>query len=350
VRGRRWLITIACGVACVAASTPQAQQSANTAVLDQFLSKEFLAKPAEIARIHEGRPYVTLLPSTQDREIVVGGVLKIGTPAERTVAAIRDIEKFESGEGFLQTKRLSNPPTLNDFAAYQVDPNDLESLRGCKPGACDVKLTRETLSLMQAVNWSEPNVRNRVSALARQAALEYVQAYRRGGNAELAVYADGERPTFVAKEFAEMIQRASTLPSRLPQLTQFLLEYPKVSNRGAFEDFFYWSVSQFGLKPTLRLNQVVIHKVPQPSAVRFAIATKQLYANHYFHTALEVRALIDASDDARSHYLLVLNMARSDGLTGLFGGIVKSKAQSGARDGLLKALSATRDIVERGGR
>jgi len=41
-------------------------------------------------------------------------------------------------------------------------------------------------------------------------------------------------------------------------------------------------------------------------------------------------------------------MARSDGLTGLFGGIVKSKAQSGARDGLLKALIATREIVERG--
>jgi len=291
---------------------------------------------------------VTLLPSTQDREIVVGGVVKIAAPAEQTVAAIRDIEKFESGAGFVQTRRLSNPPTLNDFAAYQVDPKDLESLRRCKPGSCEVKLTRETLSLLQAINWSEPDVRNRVSALARQAAFEYVQAYRRGGNSALAVYTDAERPTFVEKEFEEMVQRASTLPSRLPQLMQFLLEYPKVANRAAFEDLFYWSVAEFGLKPTFRLNHLVIHKVPQPSPVRFAIATKQLYANHYFHTALEVRALVDEAADPKVHYLVVLNMARSDGLTGLFGGIVKSKAQSGARDGLLKALIATREIVERG--
>ena len=347
MRGTGWLITIACGFAAVAASTSQAQQSANATALDQFLSRELLAKPAEITRIHEGRPYVTLLPSTQDREIVVGGVVKIAAPAEQTVAAIRDIEKFESGAGFVQTRRLSNPPTLNDLAAYQVDPKDLESLRRCKPGSCEVKLTRETLSLLQAINWSEPDVRNRVSALARQAAFEYVQAYRRGGNSALAVYTDAERPTFVEKEFEEMVQRASELPSRLPQLMQFLLEYPKVANRAAFEDFTYWSVADFGLKPVFRLNHVVIHKVPQPAPVRFAIATKQLYANHYFHTALEVRALIDAAPDAKAHYMVVLNMGRSDGLTGLFGGLVKSKAQAGARDGMVKALNATREAVER---
>jgi len=125
------------------------------------------------------------------------------------------------------------------------------------------------------------------------------------------------------------------------------LTYPKVANRSAFEDFFYWLVSEFGLKPVFRLNQIVIHQVPQPSPVRFAIATKQLYANHYFHTALEIRALLDASPERKSHYLVVLNMGRSDGLTGLFGGIVKSKAQSGARDGMVKALSATREAVER---
>ena len=343
----RWLITIASGLVAIAASTPLAQQPSATAALDQFLAKELLARPADIARIHEGRPYVTPLASTVTREVIVVGVVKIAAPAEQTVAVIRDIEKFEGGAGFLQTKRLSDPPTLNDFAAYQVDTDDLESLRECQPGACDVKLSREAFPLLKTINWSAPDVRNRVSALARQIALDYLLAYRRGGNAELAVYADAERPTFVQKEFEEMVQRASELPSRLPQLMQFLLEYPKVANRAAFEDFTYWSVADFGLKPVFRLNHVVIHKVPQPAPVRFAIATKQLYANHYFHTALEVRALIDAAPDAKAHYMVVLNMGRSDGLTGLFGGLVKSKAQAGARDGIVKALNATREAVER---
>jgi len=347
VANSKWLIIIASSLVAIAATAPRAQQTSSTAVLDQFLAKELLAKPADIAGIHEGRPYVTPLSSAVTREIIVAGVVKIAAPAEQTVAAIRDIEKFEGGAGFLQTKKLSEPPTLNDFATYQVDVDDLESLRSCKPGACDVKLTQSAFPLLQAINWSAPDVRNQVSALARKIALDYVLAYRRGGNAELAVYADAERPTFVEKEFEEMVQRASHLPSRLPQLMQFLLEYPKVANRAAFEDFTYWSVSDFGLKPVFRLNHVVIHRVPQPAPVRFAIATKQLYANHYFHTALEVRALIDAAPDAKAHYLVVLNMGRSDGLTGLFGGIVKSKAQAGARDGMVKALTATRDAVEK---
>jgi len=343
----KWLIIIASSLVAIAATAPRAQQTPSTAALDQFLARELLAKPADIASIHDGRPYVTPLSSTVTREIIVAGVVKIAAPAERTVAAIRDIEKFEGGEGFLQTKRLSDPPTLNDFAAYQVDPDDLESLKECRPGACAVKLSQEAFPLLKDINWSAPNVRDRVSAIARQVALDYMLAYRKGGNAELAVYADAERPTFVEKEFEEMIQRASELPSRLPQLMQFLLEYPKVANRAAFEDFSYWSVSDFGLKPVFRLNHVVIHRVPQPAPVRFAIATKQLYANHYFHTALEVRALIDAAPDAKSHYLVVLNMGRSDGLTGLFGGIVKSKAQAGAREGMVKALTATREAVEK---
>ena len=52
-----------------------------------------------------------------------------------------------------------------------------------------------------------------------------------------------------------------------------------------------------------RLKYVVIHRPQSPIATRYAIATKQLYANYYFHTALEVRALID--DEAQpgiAHY------------------------------------------------
>jgi len=331
----------------IASAGPAAQQSSAPGELDRFLSSELAARPADIARVHEGRPYVTPLPGAVDREVVVAGIIRIDAPPERTVATIRDIENFERGPGFIHTKRLSTPPVLGDFASYQVDPDDLTALRKCTPGDCDVKLAQSTFALLKPINWSAPDVREQVSAIARRAALDYVSAYRRGGNSELAVYADAERPTFVEKEFADMVQRASILPSRLPMLTQYLLQYPKVAEPSAFEDFFYWSVAEFGLKPVFRLNHVVIHKVPQPSPVRYAIATKQLYANHYFHTALEIRALIDAGAGTGSHYLLSLSMARSDGLTGLFGGLVKSKAQSGAREGMLKALGATREAVER---
>ena len=72
-----------------------------------------------------------------------------------------------------------------------------------------------------------------------------------------------------------------------------------------------------------------------------------MYANHYFHTALEIRVLID--DEARpgrAHHLLVLSMARSDGLTGVFGGVVKSKVSTASLAGLEQALRATKRLAE----
>jgi hypothetical protein len=80
------------------------------------------------------------------------------------------------------------------------------------------------------------------------------------------------------------------------------------------------------------------------------VAVKQLYASHYFHTALELRAVVaDDGPDARGSTLFILNMGRSDGLKGLFGGLVKSKARSASREGLERALAAIKEMVESGG-
>ena len=79
------------------------------------------------------------------------------------------------------------------------------------------------------------------------------------------------------------------------------------------------------------------------------VAVKQLHAGHYFHPALETSAVV--SGTRRSSwgvYLVVLNMARSDGLTGLFGGLIKPRASNGSRDGLERALSAIKRIAEAG--
>ena len=51
-----------------------------------------------------------------------------------------------------------------------------------------------------------------VQTLARRAAFEYVEAYRRGGNNELAIYRDADHPLFIAQEFADMVARTSLLP------------------------------------------------------------------------------------------------------------------------------------------
>lgn len=315
--------------------------------VEQFLVTQFGAKPAQLEALRRGEPFAVPLAGTVDREVVVGGAIRIEAPPERTVELVRDIEKLESGKGFLNTRKLSSPPRLSDFAAFQVNKEDVAALRKCRPGKCDIKLGKGAFDTVAKINWNGPDVHGEVNHLARQMALDYVEAYRKGGNQELAVYVDSDRPQFIAQEFADMVKRASLLPGRIPELAEFLVNYPVAARAKGVEDFYYWSEAAFGLKPVFRLNHVVIHPGNAATGTRYAIATKQLYANHYFQTALEVRAVVDdESQPGKAHYLLVLNMARSDGLTGAFGGLVKSKARSGSREGLERALLGMKRMAE----
>lgn len=74
-----------------------------------------------------------------------------------------------------------------------------------------------------------------------------------------------------------------------------------------------------------------------------------LYASHYCHTGLELKFLVEDSAPARRTRVF-LDEPQSEPLrclTGLFGGIVRSKGQSEARKSLAAALGAARDVLER---
>lgn len=49
----------------------------------------------------------------------------------------------------------------------------------------------------------------------------------------------------------------------------------------------YWEKVNFGLKPTFRIVQRVVCRQANAKAPVYAVAEKQLYASHYFQTALD---------------------------------------------------------------
>jgi hypothetical protein len=106
------------------------------------------------------------------------------------------------------------------------------------------------------------------------------------------VYLDSAKPTVVGTEFESMIDRmpnAHRVSARTPAV---FAGFPKATFRDS-TDFLYWQVTQFGLKPTMRISHLVIRE----SAEESVVASKMLYASHYFWTALELRVLV--SDPSR---------------------------------------------------
>jgi hypothetical protein len=315
----------------------------------QLLCQRFGFTPGQMAAVDAGTSVAVVLPSRVDREIAIAGAVFIQATAARLVSVIQNVERLESGEGFIRTKRLSDPPRLGDFAGFQLPATDVEALRDCRPGRCGVKLGQGALDLLGKFDWSAPNATSRVNALARQTSLDYVLAYRKGGNQKLAVYLDSETPQPVAREFEEMVGRGDLWPDVIPPLAKYLREYPTAARPRLTSDFFYWSLAEFGLKPVFRINHVVVQGTGRTSGLLHVVAVKQLYASHYFHTAFEVRAVVSGRrPSGKGVYLVVLNMARSDGLTGLFGGLIKPRASNGSRDGLEQALAAIKRIAEAG--
>ena len=150
--------------------------------------------------------------------MAIFGAVWVNAPIARYVAAVKDIESFEKGDNFLVTKRISNPPRLEDFDKLTLPPDDISDLKTCKVGDCELKLGEAALTRIQKeTDWSKPTATADVERAIRKLALEYVTGYLEGGNSRLAQYRDAERPTFVAQEFAAMVNRdavADQLPDR----------------------------------------------------------------------------------------------------------------------------------------
>ncbi len=88
----------------------------------------------------------------------------------------------------------------------------------------------------------------------------------------------------------------------------------------------------------------------QENANETVVASKMLYASHYFWTALEVRVL--APDPARGpgFWFITVNRSRSDGLSGFVGRIVRGRVRSEVQQGTLAGLKLTKASMEGPGR
>jgi hypothetical protein len=315
--------------------------------LASFLTEEARATPAEREALVAGNSLIRLLDADPSKEIAVLGAVWVNAPAKLYVEQVNDIEQFERGGAFRVTKRISDPPRPNDFAALTISDQDFEDLKDCRVGDCVLKLDADGVQKLHAeVDWAKPTAKADATALFRRLALQYVNGYREGGNANLGVHRDKDRPTFVANEFRSLIDRLPRLGAELPDLTRFLLDYPNATLPNS-TDFLYWQETQFGLRPTIRISHLVIQERPNQTVV----ASKMLYASHYFWTALELRVLLLDPARGPGFWLVTINRSRSDGLSGFTGRVIRSRVRSEVEDGTRAALTATKTRLEsKGGR
>ncbi|HEY2151362.1 MAG TPA: hypothetical protein VGH34_11155 [Vicinamibacterales bacterium] len=302
----------------------------------------------ETAAIDAGRPVAKMLPWGGPSEVYVFGAVHVNGSPETYLKAAREVSRLSGTPGYLGIAELRDDATLADLKALTFEPDDVKALKNCREGACDLQLpTMSMQAFRDGVDFSLPDAVEQANALARPMVVQLLRSYKQGGNGALGEYRDKQNPARIADQFETMVGRASVLPDVLPELRRYLLEYPNAPLASA-DSFFFWEKVTFGLKPTIRVNHAVIYRGRAEGHDVSVVAIKQLYATHYFHTALDVSVCVDDSPGGRAagFYLVTLKGSQQDGLTGAKGSMLRKIVVDKTRRSLERALASIKRTVE----
>jgi hypothetical protein len=245
----------------------------------------------------------------------------------------------------LAIQRFSNPPQISDLDGVELEPDEVKALKDCKPGNCEIQLPVENIDeFKNQIDWSVADPSGQVNTLARKMALEALLAYQKGGNAALGSYRDKKSPAQISEQYRTLLSRSKVLPERLPAFYAYLLDYPKASLPDS-SSIFYWEKVKFGLKPTFRINhQIAAHAEGEHGSID-VVAIKQLYASHYFQTALDLNFCV--SGKSPGFYLVTVKGSEQAGLTGAKGTMVRKVAVDKTRSSLEKSLATIKQQLEK---
>jgi len=337
------------GLLSLSASLLASKESADdrqTEVTDFF--KQYVGlSDDQIKAIHSGQSVARILDApTADEVFVFGGVYVHSTPEEYLKLA-SDIDSLRKLPSYLAIKKFSDPPQLSDMDGLTLENEDFKDLQKCREGKCEIQLPTDAMDEFRTkINWAAPEAHDQANRLTKTLILEGLKKYDQGGNAALGTYRDKNNPAAVEQAFQSLISRAKALPIYLPELQSYLLHYPN-SKSGKIQSEFYWEKVNFGLKPTIRVLQAVLYRGADSSRPEYAVAVKQLYASHYFQTALDLTICIrDDKSPQPAMFLITLKGSQQAGLTGFKGGIVRKVAVDKTRSSLERALAAMKVSLE----
>ena len=290
-------------------------QAAAPPRLTEFLQHSIGFDAKQLAAVERSEPVVKVLETRDRRDVALFGIITAPIGHEQYVRALRDFPTSLRTPNRTQLGIFSNPATESDVAAVTVNSRDVGDMKNCKPGDCVVKLPATDMrSIHEQMNWSAPDLQAQLSAYARRRLVEYVTDYRRRGDSAMAIYDDrGNLNVRSSEAFAAQLAESPYVYETVPSLQNYLATYPRGSLPAGAAEILFWSEDVLPrLRPILSVTHLIVYTPPELPNVTLA-AAKQIYADHYFETAVELTCIVDRNPGI---YLLVLRRYRFDNLPG----------------------------------
>jgi len=324
-----------------------------------FLSEIMGFSAAEIHQVEQGGAVTRTLQS-EKHEIATLGLVLVGAPRKYYVERFREIEKLKKGENVLQVKKFSNPPQLEDLRDLALSPQEIHELQRCRAGQCSFKLPAGMMAHIQRkVDWQAPDAQAQAARVFRQTLLGYIQSYLAAGNNAMMIYEDKGRPVETREEFLRLLGEAPYVAACTPQFSEYLRSYPEGAPPSA-EDFIYWSkeIYSHDLKPVLTMTHVSIYQPAEniaPAGVNepvftppFILASKQIYAIHYYESSLGLTLLLEAKVDTGgpAFYMVYVNRSTIDLLRKWYSGLARGRVAGNVRQGMKNNMLQLKKKIE----
>lgn len=317
------VICIVSALVCLTASNAWAQSSAGE--FQRILNEKATFEAADFAALEQGHTIVKLTPITDKREVALSGLVGLRTNADQFLRSYLDGLTHQNNQTVLEAGRFGSAPDVADLQQLTIDDRDIEDLKACVAGDCEIKLSANMIErFRREVNWQAPDYQAQATQLLKMMLVEYVRDYVSRGPAALIEYNDKRNGVRLADE-----QQA--LGSASGYLNDLLRDAG--SGMRLVEDTIIWSKFKFGLKPVLVINHVRAYRDEREHGPQVLVSSNQIYANHYFTSSLSLTAFVNLP--GTTPYLVYENRSRTDGLVGPFSkikrGVIEKKSVAGLK-------------------
>jgi hypothetical protein len=307
-----------------------------------FRDKIKLAE-SDIQKIDQGQVVTKLIDSGDTKYgILAFGAVYVNAPVAKFGVVVRDIKRLTENKVYLDVQEFSlngAPPKPSDFDRFALFDKDIDELRTCKPGDCDIQ-TFDVERFQKLVNWNAPGKYAQANKAARETLYQGINLYLSGGLKAWGSYRDRTKPLNIYEATRSMIDSSYYLPQdKAGGIYREVLDYPQGKLAGA-EDLFYWERIDFGQDPTVRVSHLMLF--PQGvGVVKFVAANLQLYASRYMRVALQMYYCVPdtANPNRPGFYLVEMNDSRMPDFGALKLGIVRKIANGKATDSTRDALT-----------
>jgi len=244
--------------------------------------------------------------------------------------------------------KFNNPPKLADLRSMKLEKSEIEHLRQCTIGSCELRLSAAMIQRIRTeIDWTAADYKTKVNRLYRQMLVDYVTDYLERGNEALIEYQHRRVAISLNDELRSLHHELIWINDFAPEFSRYLENFPNIELSNV-KNSVRWSKVKIAFKPVIIITHISTYTKKENGISQILIISKQIYANHHFDSSLGLTALVNfqEGDRARNAYVLYTNRSRASALGGAIGRLVRSVVETAAIDKLQIVLKDTKRYAE----